>query len=71
MIKVLPPGTDVTITQAGAIGKIQQVCIGYGVIRYDVSYYLDGVRQVVPCAEEELQVCAGVKKVSVGFRNTE
>ena len=70
MIKILPPGTDVTITQAGAIGRISKVIIGYGVIRYDVSYYLDGVRQVVQCAEEELQVCASQKKVSVGYKAT-
>ena len=69
MIKVLAPGTDVTITQAGAIGRIQQVVIGYGVVRYDVSYYIDGMRQVVQCAEDELQVRADLKKVSVGYKH--
>ena len=68
MIKILPPGTDVTITQAGVIGKVSQVVIGYDCIRYDVTYYIDGVRQVVPCDEAELQVCAGVKKTTVGFK---
>jgi hypothetical protein len=68
MIKILPPGTDVTITQAGAIGKVSKVVIGYEGIVYEVTYYIDGVRQVVPATEAELQVCAGVKKVSVGFK---
>jgi hypothetical protein len=68
MIKILPPGTDVTITQAGAIGKVSQVVIGYNSIRYEVTYYIDGVRQVVPADEAELQVCASQKKVSMGFK---
>lgn len=70
MIKILPPGTDVTITQAGAIGRISKVVIGYDSITYEVTYYIDGVRQVVPCDEEELQVCASQKKVSVGYKKT-
>jgi hypothetical protein len=68
MIKILPPGTDVTITQAGAIGKVSKVVIGYEGITYEVTYYLEGVRQVVPATEQELQVCVGVKKASVGFK---
>jgi hypothetical protein len=68
MIKILPPGTDVTITQAGAVGRVSKVVIGYDCITYEVTYYIEGVRQVVPCDEHELQVCAGVKKTSVGFK---
>jgi hypothetical protein len=67
-MKVLPPGTDVTITQAGVIGRISKVVIGYDSITYEVTYYIDGVRQVVPADEAELQVCASQKKVSVGFK---
>ena len=68
MIKILPPGTDVTVTQAGVIGRISKVIIGYDSLSYEVTYYIDGVRQVVPCDEAELQICAGVKKASVGFK---
>lgn len=68
MIKILPPGTDVTITQAGVIGRISKIIIGYDSLQYEVTYYIDGVRQVVPCDEDELQVCAGVKKTSVGYK---
>lgn len=68
MIKILPPGTDVTITQAGVIGRISKIIIGYDSLQYEVTYYIDGVRQVVPCDEAELQVCAGLKKTSVGFK---
>ena len=68
MIKILAPGTDVTITQAGALGRINKVIIGYGSITYEVTYYIEGVRQVVPCDEKELQVRADMKKVNVGFK---
>ena len=69
MIKVLAPGTDVTITQAGALGRISKVVIGYDSITYEVTYYIEGVRQVVPCDEEELQVRADLKKTSVGYKH--
>lgn len=68
MIKVLAPGTDVTITQAGMPGRISKVIIGYDYLSYEVTYYIDGVRQVVPCDEAEMQVRSDMKKEKIGFK---
>lgn len=67
-MKIYPPGTDVTITQAGAIGKVSQIVIGYNDVTYNVVYYIDGVRQVVSCSEQELMVQSDMKKIVVGFK---
>ena len=69
MIKVYPCGTDVTITQGGCIGKISCFSVRYGTVTYEVTYYIDGVRQVVsPLHECEFQVQASTKKVGIGYK---
>jgi len=67
-MKVYAPGTDVTITGAEAFGKIHAVIIGYNDVKYDVVYYIGGVRQVITCSECELMVQSDMKKQSVGFK---
>ena len=67
MIKVLAPGTDVTIEQANIPGKVSSVNIKVDYIVYEVTYYADFTQRYAYCSEHELQVNTKNKKLSVGF----
>ena len=68
MIKVLSPGTDVTIEQANIPGKISTVNIRADYVTYSVTYYADFVQRIVECSEDELQVRPREKRLTVGFK---
>lgn len=68
MIKVLSPGTDVTIEQANIPGKISEVKIRVDHIVYDVTYFVDFAQRTVTCSEKELQVNTKNKRMTVGFK---
>lgn len=68
MIKVLSPGTDVTIEQANIPGKIATVNIHADHVRYEVTYYVDYAMRTATVAENELQVNTKNKKMIVGFK---
>lgn len=68
MIKVLSPGTDVTIEQASIPAKITSVNIHADHVRYEVTYYVDYSQRTATVAENELQVNTRNKKMIVGFK---
>ena len=68
MIKVLSPGTDVTIEQANIPGKISSVNIHADHVRYEVTYYVDYSMRTATLSEGELQVNTKNKKMIVGFK---
>ena len=68
MMKVLAPGTDVTIEQASIPGKISSVNIHSDHVRYEVIYYVDYLQRTATLAENELQVNTKNKKMIVGFK---
>lgn len=68
MMKVLAPGTDVTIEQASIPGKISSVNIHSDHVRYEVTYYVDYSLRTATVAENELQVNTKNKKMIVGFK---
>ncbi len=68
MMKVLAPGTDVTIEQASIPGKISSVNIHSDHVRYEVTYYVDYSQRTATLAENELQVNTKNKKMIVGFK---
>ena len=68
MMKVLAPGTDVTIEQASIPGKISSVNIHSDHVRYEVIYYVDYSQRTATLAENELQVNTKNKKMIVGFK---
>lgn len=68
MIKVLSPGTEVTIEQANIPGRISMVNIKEDHITYEVTYYSDFMQRTVNCSEHELQVNTKNKKMTVGFK---
>ena len=53
MMKVLAPGTDVTIEQASIPGKISSVNIHSDHVRYEVIYYVDYSQRTATLAENE------------------
>ena len=67
-MKVLSPGTDVTIEQANIPGKINAVIIKADHITYEIKYFADFVERVVSCNEDELQVKPSEKRLTVGFK---
>ena len=67
-MKVLQPGTDVTIEQANIPGKISAVIIKADHVVYEVMYYADFVQRYVNCSEDELQVKPREKRLVVGFK---
>lgn len=67
-MKVLAPGTDVTIEQASIPGKISSVNIHSDHVRYEVTYYVDYSMRTATLAESELQVNTKNKKMIVGFK---
>lgn len=68
MMKVLAPGTDVTIEQASIPAKITTVNIHADHVRYEVIYYVDYSQRTATLAENELQVNTKNKKMIVGFK---
>jgi hypothetical protein len=68
MMKVLSPGTDVTIEQANIPGKITTVNIHADHVRYEVTYYVDYTQRTATLAERDLLVNAKNKKITVGFK---
>lgn len=67
-MKVLAPGTDVTIEQANIPGRISAVIIKADHVVYEVMYYADFVQRYVNCSEDELQVKPREKRLVVGFK---
>ena len=67
-MKILQPGTDVTIEQANIPGKINAVIIKADHVAYEVKYYCDFVMRTVECSENELLIRPRTKKVDVGFK---
>lgn len=67
-MKVLAPGTDVTIEQANIPGRISAVIIKADHVVYEVMYYADFVQRYVNCSEDELQVKPREKRLMVGFK---
>ena len=67
-MKILQPGTDVTIEQANIPGKISAVIIRANHVTYEVIYYADFIQRTVNCSENELLIRPRTKKVDVGFK---
>ena len=67
-MKVLAPGTDVTIEQANIPGKISAVIIKADHVAYEIKYFADFVERVVSCSEDELQVRPKEKRLEIGFK---
>ena len=67
-MKVLSPGTDVTIEQANIPGKINAVIIKADHVVYEIKYFADFVERVVCCNEDELQVKPKEKRLEIGFK---
>jgi hypothetical protein len=67
-LKILAPGTEVTIEQANIPGKISQVNIKADYVTYEVTYYVDFAQRTVNCSERELQVNTKNKRMTVGFK---
>ena len=67
-MKILAPGTDVTIEQATIPGKITAASIRVDHVSYEVTYYADYMQRTVWCAESELMIKPKQKKLEVGFK---
>ena len=68
MIKILSPGTDVTIEQANIPGKISAVIIRADHVAYEVKYFVDYAMRTVECSEDEVQIRPREKRLTVGFK---
>ena len=67
-MKVLSPGTDVTIEQANIPGKISAVIIRANHVAYEIKYYVDFAMRTVECSEDEIQTKPREKRLTVGFK---
>lgn len=67
-MKLLTPGTDVTIEQANIPGRISAIIIRPDHVMYEITYYVDYAQRSVNCREDELQVKPKAKRLTVGFK---
>ena len=64
---IYPCGSAVVITRSGYQGDVTAVEIRYELVRYEVTYYIDGMQQRVWVHENELN--NPINKAKVGFKN--
>lgn len=64
---VFPCGTSVVIGRSGYQGDITAIEIRFELVRYEVTYYVEGMQQRTWVHESELN--HATKKKIVGFKN--
>lgn len=65
-IEVIPCGTEVKTT-LGIVGIITAICLRYGNLNYEVSFYYEGESKVVWVCEQEL-IFTVKTKTKIGFK---
>ena len=66
-MNIYPCGSSVVITRSGYQGDVTAVEIRYELVRYEVTYYVEGVQQRIWVHEKELN--NPINKVKLGFKN--
>lgn len=67
MIKIFPCGTEVILERTGNFGNITAVEIRFELIRYEVTYYIDGYQQKIWVHPDELHK-ENKRKTGIGFK---
>lgn len=65
-MKVLPCGAEVIIERTGNFGNITAIEIRFELIRYEVTYYIDGYQQRIWVHPDELHKEESKKK-TIGY----
>ena len=67
-MKLFTCGTEVILKRPGVQGNITAIEIRFDLVRYEVTYYIEGVQQRVMCTEGEFYIDAEEKRMTVGFK---
>lgn len=70
MINVYPCGTTITSVYGAIPGIITGILIWSNDVKYEISYFADGIHQVCTMYESEFVVTNdSTKSASIGFKN--
>ena len=60
-------GTEVVVKRPGVWGNITAITIRFGLVTYEVTYYVDSVQQRIWVTEDEIM--KNGHKIKLGFKN--